>query len=84
MKGFLSYMWNFETKTTLLSILGATLIFLGLTLPVLIPIYHHHQVQQEVQTPDPVDKRPQLCDNMYNVGKHQEWSECMGVGYVTD
>ena len=31
-----------------------------------------------------VDKRPRMCDNLYNVGKHREWAECMGVGYVDD
>ena len=25
--------------------------------------------------------RPTECRHLYNVGKHKEWSECMGVGY---
>ena len=25
---------------------------------------------------------PQKCAPLYNVGRHKEWAECMGVGYV--
>ena len=24
---------------------------------------------------------PQVCKHLYNVGRHSEWAECMGVGY---
>jgi len=26
---------------------------------------------------------PPDCGDLYNVGKHQEWAQCMGVGYHT-
>ena len=36
---------------------------------------------------DPAPLRPQFgtrepdCGHLYNVGRHREWAECMGVGY---
>lgn len=30
----------------------------------------------------PLDTRPKMCYHLYNVGKHEQWALCMGVGYV--
>jgi len=27
---------------------------------------------------------PQQCHHLYNVGRHREWADCIGVGYVSD
>jgi len=27
---------------------------------------------------------PQQCAHLYNVDRHREWANCIGVGYVTD
>ncbi len=43
----------------------------------------------EVQTSPPTESRgkarppslPQKCSHLYNVGRHHEWADCMGVGY---
>lgn len=28
-----------------------------------------------------VQRPPPDCDHLYNVDRHREWAECMGVGY---
>ena len=35
----------------------------------------------EVAPKAPRPSRPQLCHDLYNVDRHKEWAECMGVGY---
>ena len=36
---------------------------------------------QRVEVPATI---PQQCAHLYNVGRHEEWCECIGVGYVSD
>jgi hypothetical protein len=40
------------------------------------------QTLDQGESRHPVDNRPTICYHLYNVGKHSEWAECMGVGYV--
>lgn len=41
--------------------------------------------QREAQKSEAVTARlslPARCLPLYNVGRHEEWADCMGVGYV--
>ena len=42
-------------------------------------------VLEPVQDKVPVTHQlPLKCRPLYNVGKHKEWAECIGVGYVDE
>jgi hypothetical protein len=38
---------------------------------------------QEMPTPA-THHLPSQCAHLYNVNRHEEWAECIGVGYVGD
>lgn len=62
------------------SVIIAGLLSAFLAMAVMIVLY-----QRAVSpAPKPVTvsmSRPEMCSPLYNVGKHREWAECMGVGY---
>lgn len=45
-------------------------------------LYH---TRTESDEPKPQIERtlslPEQCAHLYNVGRHKEWADCMGVGY---
>ncbi len=39
-------------------------------------------IQQDTNTIRQRQVLAERCSHLYNVGRHRDWAECMGVGYV--